>query len=276
MPNLTNSWAAGTIELSATRAPRPSFAIYRWTATTTAPAWDSLDPRLIVKTAQTIPDLDISTMSSTATSAEASATTEIDPWHISGSDVSVSGNEGRVFFAAGSAVVGVLLLLAVCAAARIRMVRGRRLALGLPPPETQRGRTEDEPVEKPKPILYEAWASTVEDDISQLAADWEELHPLSATQILSEPAPHKPKPKPNPFKDHFISVLELFSVERMDKALLASMKKEDPPPEYTKFELVAAIFVAMPQPSGYDSFEGLLSLPELELGVHCSPSYAND
>lgn len=52
---------------------------------------------------------------------------------------------------------------------------------------------------------------------------------------------------------------------------MESVRKEDPPPEYTKSELVATVFIAMPQPPGYDSMADTSLLPELEFGVYRAP-----
>lgn len=57
----------------------------------------------------------------------------------------------------------------------------------------------------------------------------------------------------------------------MDKALMESVRKEDPPPEYTKSELVATVFIVMPQSPGCDSMADISLLPELEFGVYHAP-----
>ncbi|KAG8961145.1 hypothetical protein FRC00_013105 [Tulasnella sp. 408] len=97
------------------------------------------------------------------------------------------------------------------------------------------------------------------------------MQPLSLSKILSEPVLRKPKERRNLFVNYATSILELFSVERMDKALLDSMEREEPTPEFTKSELAAAFLVAMPRATGYDAMEGVLLLPELEVGVYLGP-----
>ncbi|KAG8961144.1 hypothetical protein FRC00_013104 [Tulasnella sp. 408] len=169
-----------------------------------------------------------STVTSTAALASASSF-DYDP------QVTKDYSEGRVIFS-----VGVV---------RVRMVRRRRLMLGLPPPLALRRLMNEEMKDwKPKPLG--------------------ELHPLSLSKILSEPVPRKPKEKRNVFVNYTTSILELFSVERMDKALLDSMRREDPTPEFTNSELAATLLVAMPRAIGYDAMEGVSLLPELEVGVY--------
>ncbi|KAG9048393.1 hypothetical protein FS837_013030 [Tulasnella sp. UAMH 9824] len=93
------------------------------------------------------------------------------------------------------------------------------------------------------------------------------LQPLSLSKILSEPVPHNPKEKRKVFVNYTTSILELFSVERMDKALLESIQREDPAPEYTKSEIVTEFLVAMPRAAGSEAMEDISLLPELEVGV---------
>ncbi|KAG8914478.1 hypothetical protein FRC00_013212 [Tulasnella sp. 408] len=126
---------------------------------------------------------------------------------------------------------------------------------------------------KPKPVIYGAWADLRDDDHSpsDCSQQWGELYPLSLSKILSEPVPRKPKERPNLFVNYATSILELFSAERMDKALLDSMQREEPTPEYTKSELTATFLVAMPRATGYDAMEGVSLLPELEVGVYLGP-----
>ncbi|KAG8977856.1 hypothetical protein FRC05_000384 [Tulasnella sp. 425] len=214
--------------------------------------------------------------SSTVPSSEASPSTspEPDPWTVHAQDFGSDNQSGHAFFTAGIAVFVVIALLIACAVIRIRMVRRRRRALGLPQPDSRRSAKRDLEELGPKPQLHKAWVVSSEDgyDIDQSSLQWKELRPLALSQILSQPIPRKAEEKQNPFKNYSASFLELFSVERMDKALMESVRKEDPPPKYTKSELVATVFIAMPQSPGYDSMADISLLPELEFGVYHAPS----
>lgn len=213
--------------------------------------------------------------SSTVPSSEASPSTspEPDPWTLNPQDFGSDNQSGHAFFTAGIAVFVVIVLLIACAVIRIRMVRRRRRALGLPQTESRRSAKRDLEELGPKPQLHEAWVASSEDgyDLGQSSLQWKELRLLALSQILSQPIPRKAEEKHKPFKNYSASFLELFSVERMDKALMESVRKEDTPPEYTKSELVATVFIAMPQPPGYDSMADTSLLPELEFGVYRAP-----
>ncbi|KAG8914477.1 hypothetical protein FRC00_013211 [Tulasnella sp. 408] len=186
---------------------------------------------------------------SSATSTQASTSSSLDPWIIPTQNFT---RNNVAFFAGGSTVLGVIVLL---------------IAL-------RRSAKNDLEELKPKPAIHDIWALLPEDNggLENSPLQWKELHPLSSSQVLSQPAPPKSTEIHNPFNNYFASVMELFSVERMDKALLGSIPKEDPPPEYTKSELMATVFIAMPQPTGYDSTESLSLPPELEFGVYNGPT----
>ncbi|KIO23396.1 hypothetical protein M407DRAFT_244772 [Tulasnella calospora MUT 4182] len=210
---------------------------------------------------------------SSSTAAGSSPSPTLDPWTPPPHQSSSSNN--IALFAAGSSVLGVIALLIVCAVVRMRMVRRRRRALGLPPVMALRRSAKDDLEEQnPKPEIHEIWALLPDenDGLEDFSLQWKELHPLSSSQILSQPAPPKAREKHNPFENYFASIMELFSVEKMDAALLGSIRKEDPAPEYTKSELIATVFIAMPQPTGYDPMEAISLLPELELGVYHDPT----
>ncbi|KIO23391.1 hypothetical protein M407DRAFT_244770 [Tulasnella calospora MUT 4182] len=123
---------------------------------------------------------------------------------------------------------------------------------------------------KPKPKVYGVWAILPDDDHSSgdCSQQWGELHPLSLSQILSEPVPRKAGEKRNLFINYTMSIMELFSVERLDRALLESVQREESTTEYTKSELATTFLVAMPRSTGYDSIEDISRLPELEVGVY--------
>lgn len=93
---------------------------------------------------------------------------------------------------------------------------------------------------------------------------------LSSTRVLSEPLPPDAEEAEDPFKNYFSSILELVSVERMDRAILKSLRK-DPSVEYAKSELVSSVIIAMPQPRRSQVTEDQI-LPELEFGIYEGPS----
>ncbi|KAG8948857.1 hypothetical protein FRC00_008423, partial [Tulasnella sp. 408] len=65
----------------------------------------------------------------------------------------------RSIIIGGGVMGGVVALFTLCTVWRIRMVRRRRIALGLPPVEARwrRRDSEDEDDEDLKPVLYDAW-----------------------------------------------------------------------------------------------------------------------
>lgn len=151
------------------------------------------------------------------------------------------------------------------------MVRRRRIALGLPPVEPRRRRrdSEDEDDVDVKPVLYdgrvELWVGADGE-----RPRWDQLRVLSSTRVLSEPLPPDAEEAEDPFKNYFSSILELVSVERMDRAILKSLRK-DPSVEYAKSELVSSVIIAMPQPRRSQVTEDQI-LPELEFGIYEGPS----
>lgn len=75
----------------------------------------------------------------------------------------------------------------------------------------------------------------------------------------------------NPLDGYFSSILELVSVDRMDKALLEAAPK-DSLPDYRSSKLFTSVIIAMPQPRRYSlaGTQKTCSL-ELEFGVHECP-----
>lgn len=121
-------------------------------------------------------------------SSEASPSTspEPDPWTLNPQDFGSDNQSGHAFFTAGIAVFVVIVLLIACAVIRIRMVRRRRRALGLPQTESRRSAKRDLEELGPKPQLHEAWVVSSEDgyDLGQSSLQWKELR-VRATQTNS-------------------------------------------------------------------------------------------
>lgn len=113
---------------------------------------------------------------SSATSTQALASSTLDPWTIPTQNFT---QNNVAFFAGGSTVLGVIVLLIVCAVVRMRMVRRRRLVLGLPSPEALRRAAKNGSEElKPKPEIHDIWALLPEynDGLENFPLQWEELH----------------------------------------------------------------------------------------------------
>ncbi|KAG8905588.1 hypothetical protein FRC01_008293 [Tulasnella sp. 417] len=175
----------------------------------------------------------------------------------------------RTIIIAGGAVGGIAILLAVCTVWRTRMVRRRRIALGLPPVEARvRRRRVDSEDEDDKPVFYDAWVEF------GLGADgerprWDQIQALSSIHVSSQPVPPHAEEMEDPFKNYFSSILELVSVERMDRAILKTVSKNRSV-EYAKSELVTSVMIAMPRPR-QSKVANDQSLPELEFGIHEGP-----
>ncbi|KAG9048392.1 hypothetical protein FS837_013029 [Tulasnella sp. UAMH 9824] len=176
--------------------------------------------------------------------------------------------EGNYFFIAGGVVAGTMAILVGCAVWRMRLVRRRRMVLGLPPLAARASRNEAVDILKNKPVFYDAWTD-FEVCVEEEKKYWDQMQALSAAQVLSLPIPPARQVKYDPYKNYFTSILELVSVKRLDKTLLQAVP-EDRPPEYAKSELVASMMIAMPQPPR-DSMTESWWLPELELGVYQGP-----
>ncbi|KAG9018877.1 hypothetical protein FRB90_008642 [Tulasnella sp. 427] len=190
--------------------------------------------------------------------------------------ISTKNVEGRVVIICGSAIAICIILIALCVVLRIRMVRRRRAALGLPlSPVLERRLTMKEDLEewKERPETYEIW-SNLASGFDHRSPPWKELHPTSSSRILSDPAPSKPKEKHNLFKTNAASIMQMISVERLDKALMesATLRKEEPSPEYTKSQLAAVVAIAMPRPNNYNQAEGEMPFPDIEFGVYYATS----
>lgn len=65
--------------------------------------------------------------------------------------------DGNYFFIAGGVVAGTMAILVGCAVWRMRLVRRRRVALGLPPRAARPSRNEEVNILKNKPVFYDAW-----------------------------------------------------------------------------------------------------------------------
>lgn len=113
---------------------------------------------------------------SSATTTQALASSTLDPWTIPTQNFT---RNNVAFFAGGSTVLGVIVLLIVCAVVRLRLVRRRRLVLGLPPPEALRRSAKSDSEElKPKPEIHDIWALLPEDNggLENSSLQWKELH----------------------------------------------------------------------------------------------------
>ncbi|KIO23389.1 hypothetical protein M407DRAFT_27085 [Tulasnella calospora MUT 4182] len=176
----------------------------------------------------------------------------------------------RTIIIAAGFVGGISALLVACAVWRIRMVWRRRIALGLTLEATavRRLNSDDEDALDGRPAFYDVWVEP------ELGADgerlrWDQIRALASARVLSLPVPRNAEEVEDPFKNYFSSILELVSVERMDRTLLKSLPK-DRPVEYAKSELVTSVMIAMPQPQRSQVTESQ-SLPELEFGIYEGP-----
>ncbi|KAG9048394.1 hypothetical protein FS837_013031 [Tulasnella sp. UAMH 9824] len=176
----------------------------------------------------------------------------------------------RTLIIGGAVVAGVAVLLAGCTVWRIRMVRRRRIALGLPPVEARVRRldSEDEDEDDVKPVLYDAWVELGVGTDGERPR-WDQLRALSSTRVLSHPLLPDAEKVEDPFKNYFSSILELVSVERMDRAILKTLRK-DGAVEYAESQLVSSVMIAMPQSRRSQVTEGQ-TLPEVEFGIYEGP-----
>ncbi|KIO23394.1 hypothetical protein M407DRAFT_214658 [Tulasnella calospora MUT 4182] len=196
---------------------------------------------------------------------------ELDPDPF-GTEPNQSTSDRHFYFIAGGVVGGVVALFAACTVWRIRLVRRRRAALGLPPvsPRVRRLNLEDEDSVDHKPTFHDAWMEIGSvTDGERLR--WDQIRALSSTRVSSLLAPPKAEEMGSPFEGYFSSILELVSIDRLDKALLKTAQK-DRLPDYQKSEIITSVIIVMPQPRRHSVAETRRTCGlDLELGVHECP-----
>ncbi|KAG8931948.1 hypothetical protein FRC01_000530 [Tulasnella sp. 417] len=180
---------------------------------------------------------------------------ELDPDQFGAGPSPTTSDYHFVFIVCGT-LAGIVALFSACAVRRRRMVRRRRAALGLPPVDARvrRPNSEYTDISDYKPAIYDAWVE-IEVVTDGERPRWDQIQ-----------APSNAEEKDNPFQGYFSSILELVSVDRLDKSLLKAAQKTRPP-DYQKSELLTSFMIAMPQPRRHSAAE-IRSLPELEFGVH--------